>query len=179
MFELLQDIEELQWAKEAFGKNPDAINFWMGDGRAVTSTHKDPYENIYCVVKGFKDIILFPPTDFPWLPYKLCDQAIYQKTQNGFVIETLEDSPKLPWIAVDPLNPDLKEFPGYKNAHPMKLRLNAGDVLYLPSLWFHHLQQSHGCIAVNFWYDMEFDSKFNYFNFVKDVTNVINGTAKT
>ena len=53
MFELLQDIEELQWAKEAFGKNPDAINFWMGDGRAVTSTHKDPYENIYCVVKGF------------------------------------------------------------------------------------------------------------------------------
>jgi len=179
MFELLQDIEELQWAKEAFGKNPDAINFWMGDGRAVTSTHKDPYENIYCVVKGFKDIILFPPTDLPWLPYKLCDQAIYQKSQNGFVIETLEDSPKLPWIAVDPLNPDLKEFPGYKNAHPMKLRLNAGDVLYLPSLWFHHLQQSHGCIAVNFWYDMEFDSKFNYFNFVKDVTNVINGTAKT
>jgi len=179
MFELLQDIEELQWAKEAFGKNPDAINFWMGDGRAVTSTHKDPYENIYCVVKGFKDIILFPPTDLPWLPYKLCDQAIYQKSQNGFVIETLEDSPKLPWIAVDPLNPDLKEFPGYKNAHPMKLRLNAGDVLYLPSLWFHHLQQSHGCIAVNFWYDMEFDSKFNYFNFVKDVTNVINGTDKT
>jgi len=179
MFELLQDIEELQWAKEAFGKNPDAINFWMGDGRAVTSTHKDPYENIYCVVKGYKDIILFPPTDLPWLPYKLCDQAIYQKSQNGFVIETLEDSPKLPWIAVDPLNPDLKEFPGYKNAHPMKLRLNAGDVLYLPSLWFHHLQQSHGCIAVNFWYDMEFDSKFNYFNFVKDVTNVINGTAKT
>ena len=179
MFELLQDIKELQWAKEAFGKDPDAINFWMGDGRAVTSTHKDPYENIYCVVKGFKDIILFPPTDLPWLPYKLCDQAVYQKSPNGFVIETLEDSPKLPWIAVDPLNPDLKEFPGYKNAHPMKLRLNAGDVLYLPSLWFHHLQQSHGCIAVNFWYDMEFDSKFNYFNFVKDVTDVINSKAKS
>ena len=94
-------------------------------------------------------------------------------------METLEGSPKLPWIAIDPLNPDLKEFPSYKNAHPMKLRLNAVDVLYLPSLWFHHLQQSHGCIAVNFWYDMEFDSKFNYFNFDKDVTNVTYRTAKT
>ena len=28
MNELLQDIQELQWAREAFGKNPDAINFW-------------------------------------------------------------------------------------------------------------------------------------------------------
>ena len=34
-------------------------------------------------------------------------------------------------------------------------------------------------IDFNFWYDVEFDSKFNYFNFVKDVTNVINGTIKT
>ena len=176
MSELLQDIKELNWAKEAFGKDPDAINFWMGDGRAVTSTHKDPYENIYCVVKGFKDIILFPPTDLPWLSHKLCKQAIYKRSQKGFFIEDLDGAPKLEWIAVDPLNPDLKQFPEYKNAHPMKLRLNAGDVLYLPSFWFHHLQQSHGCIAVNFWYDMEFDVKFNYFNFVKDVTRVLNET---
>ena len=34
-------------------------------------------------------------------------------------------------------------------------------------------------IDFNFWYDVEFDPKFNYFNFVKDVTNVINGTVKT
>ena len=25
-------------ASEAFGKDPDAVNFWMGDGRAVTSS---------------------------------------------------------------------------------------------------------------------------------------------
>mgnify|MGYP001175141397 FL=1 len=34
-------------------------------------------------------------------------------------------------------------------------------------------------IDFNFWYDVEFDSKFNYFNFVKDVTNELNGTIKT
>jgi jumonji domain-containing protein 7 len=59
---LLEDTRELEWARVAFGKAPDAVNFWMGDGRAVTSTHKDPYENIYCVVRGYKDFILFPPT---------------------------------------------------------------------------------------------------------------------
>ena len=36
--EVLGDVEELEWAREAFGKEPDAVNFWMGDGRAVTSS---------------------------------------------------------------------------------------------------------------------------------------------
>lgn len=29
---------EIPWASEAFGKQPDAVNFWMGDERAVTSS---------------------------------------------------------------------------------------------------------------------------------------------
>jgi len=29
---------EISWASEAFGKQPDAVNFWMGDERAVTSS---------------------------------------------------------------------------------------------------------------------------------------------
>ena len=35
---LLDDVFEFPWAAEAFGKSPDAINFWMGDERAVTSS---------------------------------------------------------------------------------------------------------------------------------------------
>lgn len=37
--ELWPDAEiEVSWANEAFGKQPDAVNFWMGDERAVTSS---------------------------------------------------------------------------------------------------------------------------------------------
>ena len=37
--ELIEDVEgEIPWASEAFGKKPDAVNFWMGDERAVTSS---------------------------------------------------------------------------------------------------------------------------------------------
>ena len=78
---------EIRWASEAFNKKPDAVNFWMGDSRAVTSSiqysnqrnqypnqsdqysnqrnernanvspvHKDPYENVYCVIRGEKEV---------------------------------------------------------------------------------------------------------------------------
>jgi len=166
--ELLQQVPELQWASEAFGKVPDAINFWLGDQRAVTSMHKDPYENIYCVVRGHKDITLHPPTDLPWIPYKDFTPAVYKRDGDTFSIQDLE-GPSVPWICIDPLDPDLKTFPQYANSSQIKVRVEAGDVLYLPSLWFHHLTQSQGCIAVNFWYDMEFDIKYNYSNLLKNL----------
>lgn len=169
---LLNDVDELKWASEAFGTAPDAVNFWMGDHRAVTSTHKDPYENIYCVVRGHKDIILFPPTDLPWLRHKSCHPAKYSlNTEGQFRIDDC-DGEKVPWIEVDPLNPDLSAHPEYGNASPIKLRLEAGDVLYLPSLWFHHLSQSQGCVAVNFWYDMQFDIKYVYQQMLSNLVRI-------
>ena len=48
--ELVADsAAELTWATEAFGSKPDAINFWMGDERAITSSNdlECPLENIF------------------------------------------------------------------------------------------------------------------------------------
>nr|XP_034825940.1 uncharacterized protein LOC117983480 [Maniola hyperantus] len=176
--ELMEDVEsDVSFASQAFNKKPDAVNFWMGDHRAVTSMHKDPYENIYCVMDGYKDFILIPPTDLPYVPYKRYPQAEFQRIQDTWdirplendIIETKCDSVKnsLPWICIDPLKPDLIKYPLYKKAHKFKVRLHKGDCLYLPSLWFHHVTQSHGCIAVNYWYDMEFDIKYCYFKMLE------------
>ena len=43
--DIIEDVAtEIDWASEAFGKSPDAVNFWMGDHRAVTSSR---YFNLY------------------------------------------------------------------------------------------------------------------------------------
>ena len=65
------------------GKVPDAVNFWMGDERAVTSMHKDHYENLYCVVDGAKTFTLIPPSDQPFIPYQLYQTATYKETSPG------------------------------------------------------------------------------------------------
>ena len=172
---------EVSWATEAFGKHPDAVNFWMGDERAVTSMHKDHYENLYCVISGKKVFTLLPPSDLPLIPYKLYNPARFKTTERGNfeIVDEIEQitelsaEPKVSWIAVDPLNPDLKKYPKFAKANPVSCTVQAGEMLYLPSLWFHHVQQSHGCIAINFWYDMEYDIKYNYFKFVETVTDLV------
>jgi len=76
---------------------------------------------------------------------------------------------EVPWIAIDPLSPDLSLYPDFSKAHPLHVRIGPGDLLYLPSLWFHHVRQSDECIAVNFWYDMSMDVKFVYFQFLEQL----------
>ncbi|XP_058057933.1 bifunctional peptidase and (3S)-lysyl hydroxylase Jmjd7 isoform X1 [Anopheles bellator] len=176
--DLWNDVCEtsLEFASDAFNKSPDAVNFWMGDERAITSMHKDPYENIYCVISGYKDFILIPPIDLHNVPRKRYPMGIYmQEGDNNLVVEQILDEigkPRLiEWVSVDPLAPDLERFPSFANATTYEIRLNAGDILYLPSLWYHHVRQSHKCIAINFWYDMEYDARYCFYKMVEKLCN--------
>ena len=151
---LVQDAPPLEWAQQAFGMEPDAVNFWMGDSRAVSSTHRDPYENIYCVVKGIKQFTLLPPTDTPFLNRKMHPVAAYDQHMN-----IVPQSGQVPWITADPDDPSLCF------ASPFSITLYPGDVLYLPSMWYHKVKQqetSDKVIAVNFWYDMRFDARYTW-----------------
>ncbi|XP_028294165.1 bifunctional peptidase and (3S)-lysyl hydroxylase JMJD7 isoform X6 [Gouania willdenowi] len=68
--ELTSDMEpHVPWMSTALGKLPDAVNFWLGEASAVTSMHKDHYENLFCVISGEKQFLLLPPTDRPFIPY--------------------------------------------------------------------------------------------------------------
>jgi hypothetical protein len=35
-------------------------------------------------------------------------------------------------------------------------------------MWYHHVRQEGVTIAVNYWYDMQFDTKFAYHQFAHD-----------
>lgn len=54
---------QIDWATEALGCVPEAVNLWIGNQHSETSFHKDHYENIYAVVTGEKHFLLLPPTD--------------------------------------------------------------------------------------------------------------------
>ncbi|KAH7430237.1 hypothetical protein KP509_09G089500 [Ceratopteris richardii] len=170
----------IPWATEAFGCLPEAVNLWIGNEKAVTSFHKDHYENLYAVIAGEKHFTLLPPTDIHRLYIKEYPCAHYEKCEGKFVIEQEKPVKFIPWASVDPYPPAelLSEarfkFPKYFNGpKPFTCTLQAGEILYLPSLWFHHVRQSPDLegrtIALNFWYDMQFDIKYAYHNFLESL----------
>lgn len=133
--------------------------------------HKDPYENIYCVIDGYKDFILIPPTDLPYIPYKNYPMGTYKNVMKESSID--KSCETIDWIAIDPLDPlNCEHFPEFKQATQYRVRVRSGDCLYLPSLWFHHVRQSHKCVAVNYWYDMEFDVKYCYYRMLQHLKNI-------
>lgn len=107
------------------------------------------------------------------MPYKKYPVAKYcNVTSENYSIKQ-EDS-SVPWAALDPRVPDKDPDPKFGQHFSHRVRVEKGDCLYLPSLWFHHVSQSHGCIAVNYWYDMEFDVKYCYFQMLQQIcTSVI------
>jgi len=73
------------------------------------------------------------------------------------------------------------EFPMLSKAHPTKVLVSEGEMLYIPSLWYHRVTQTCETVGVNYWYDMKFDNPhWCYFNFLQSLRKVErqgNGTS--
>ena len=110
---------------------------WIGND-ATISAHYDDAENIACVVSGKRTFTLFPP-----------DQI------ENLYIGPMDFTPAgAPLSLVDHANPDFDKYPKYHKAldHALVGSLEAGDAIYIPTLWWHHVQAKGGVnVLVNYW----------------------------
>ena len=122
--------------------------------------HKDHYENLFYVLSGEKVFTLCPPADAPFLYERQHKSGRFDSSSGSWKVRMDMDE-KVQWIA-DLTKKDhreyLHEFPLLRYTHPIEVCVRSGELLYLPSLWFHHVTQSCETIGVNWWYDMHFDS---------------------
>ena len=102
-------------------------------------------DNFLVQVTGRKRIVLFSPSDVLNL------YLIGDKSQ-----------------VLDIDKPDLNRYPLFSNAVRHECELNSGDVLFIPSLWFHNVLSLDFSVAVNvFWKHLSpkfYDSKDTYGN---------------
>jgi peptidyl-lysine (3S)-dioxygenase / protease len=180
------------WAEEAFQRplyndaksrvQPDAINLWMGSHESVSSMHKDHYENLFYVLSGEKIFTLCPPSDVPFLyerpvpegsfefahgqwQVRLGTRSVPEADDGGATAQSY-----VPWVTADVTKDSGDDYPLLGYVHPITVHVQAGELLYLPALWFHRVSQSCETIAINYWYDMDFESPlWCYFRFLQQV----------
>lgn len=107
----------------------------IGSAGVQLWTHYDIMDNMLIQVQGRKHVVLFNPSDVPYLYL------------NGDKSEVLD---------ID--NYDTKLFPKFSSAIKHECLLEPGDILFIPALWFHNTHALTYGIAVNvFWKNLQHD----------------------
>ena len=111
---------------------------WLGNA-ITTPTHLDEWHNIGCVVAGRRRFTLFPP----------------EQVANLY-IGPLDFAPTGAPMSLVPLHaPDFERFPKFREALAAALtaELGAGDAIYIPPLWWHHVESLESFnVLVNYWW---------------------------
>ncbi|MFC4701566.1 cupin-like domain-containing protein [Glaciecola siphonariae] len=129
---------------ESDGQNDEARqgivpNLWIG-GKTIASCHYDVHKNIACCTTGKRKFTLFPPEQI-----------------NNLYPGPFEVTPGGPVISmVDFAAPDFTKHPRFKDAlsSAQEVELSPGDALYIPPLWWHHVEGLNPFnVLVNYWWD--------------------------
>jgi hypothetical protein len=128
---------------------PDYMWLVIGPGRSGSAFHVDPYKTSAwnAVLQGRKRWLLYPPdVDPPGVP-------VEDDSDDG-----------VDYDAPEPIKYMLEEYPkALATKPPMEIIMEPGDLIYVPSGWWHMVLNTEDCIAVtqNFCGTPNFDWVFN------------------
>lgn len=117
------------------GNNDDVdINAWFGPKGTVSPLHYDPKHNFLAQVLGQKYIRIYP----------------FSETENLYPHDTtlLKNTSQ-----VDMENPDLSQFPRFKDANYVECVLRSGEMLYIPPKFWHFVKSLSVSFSVSFWWE--------------------------
>ena len=128
-----------------------AVNIWIGNRNSTTVLHRDNYENIYCQIVGSKSFALLPPLATACIKERFLSTATFDAALN-----IVPDNPctEVPCALWDPDKPSENTTQFSHLSKPIRARLDPGDVLYLPALWYHKVTQDNSeegiCCSINY-----------------------------
>lgn len=108
--------------------------FWMGGPGAKGPLHRDLPENLYAQVRGRKRFLLL------------------DRRLTGMVHRHAFRSGVPNYSPVDAEDPDLSRFPRFRGAPLLHADLEPGDLLFIPSMWWHQARSLTMSMAVNLWW---------------------------
>ncbi|CAK9048058.1 unnamed protein product, partial [Durusdinium trenchii] len=120
------------------------VLFWLGGSTNHTSgLHYDAVDNLYVMLEGSKEVILYPP----WHAANLaCGRRL---TGNFFMFDEADFSE----ATISPRFPAqprwMSECEDFKQVTKLRVQVEAGDILWIPSGWFHTVRSSPKSVATS------------------------------
>ena len=111
------------------GPDPNRTHafLWFGPAGTVTPLHHDSVNVLFNQIDGWKHFILIPSLEI-------------HRVYNNLAV----------YSAVDPLNPDLEQFPLFADAQQLHLDVGPGQTLFIPAGWWHHVEATEASISISF-----------------------------
>ena len=122
-------LQDLTFPCDLLEAEPDAsrVSLWFGSANTVTPLHYDLQNTLLAQAYGRKRVSLIAP---------VFSRSVYNE-RGGY-------------SAVDPESPDLDRFPLFAHVEVRTVELEAGDALFIPVGWWHHVRSLTVSISVSF-----------------------------
>lgn len=110
-----------------------ATNCWIGPKGTKVDMHFDADDNFFIQADGRKEVNLISPQDTKYC--YMISRSFYDA-----------------YSEVDSYNPDLNKYPEFANATIYNAVLFPGDMLFIPSGWWHHIESLNVSVTYNIWW---------------------------
>lgn len=110
----------------------DRPKVWLGPAGTVTPLHCDCDDNLLAQVWGSKRLVLYPPSQADLFDPQPRSQVLFGSS-------------------FDPESPDYAAHPRAQKAQAVQCTVKAGDLLYLPANWMHHVRALEFSLSINRW----------------------------
>lgn len=135
---LLADIGNIAEGYLDPAKSEGRIFLWIGPKGIITPLHHDLTNNLFVQLVGRKTFRMIPSMQ---VPYMYNNHHVYSE--------------------IDLLNHNSQTHPLYNMVTPIEVEVNAGECLYIPIGWWHHVVGDTNSISLSF---TNFDVPENKFN---------------
>jgi hypothetical protein len=131
--ELLEQVPDLPYLSAGEGYR----QLWIGSGGHVVNLHFDPTHNLIAMLSGRKRVTLIPPDDMA---------GMYPAPLDCRLGDAIGSQVKL-------LEPDFARHPRARAelSKALVAEIGPGDILYIPPMWWHHVESFGLNVMINKW----------------------------
>ncbi len=108
--------------------------FWIAARDTVAVMHRDLADNLHTVLEGEKTFTLAAPAESA----RVYPRGLLSGMPNG--------------ARIDPEHLDFERFPMSRGLRLEAVRVRAGETLFLPGGWWHHVRTARGTASLNTWW---------------------------